>query len=276
MPAQTERSTRRGRAGALLGVLLAVALAEGTASGEPPGRLEAAARFDRGIHFYDAGNFAAALAEFEAAQRAVPGWQLWLNIGLAHRQLFRYGEAVADFHRYLDEGGERIPRDKRALVDKELRDIAGLVAEVAVHVEGGPATVEVDGAGVGGALFGAGRPLLLAPGPHVITASRDGAEPDRREVNVLSGQHLEITLAPRPRPTTAALSVTSHPEGADLTIDDSPVGRTPWSGELGVGGHEVRASLAGHATTRAEVVLTAGQRRTVTLELLAVAAPPPR
>lgn len=232
---------------------------------------EAATRFDRGVKFYDAGDYKAALAEFEAAYRAVPASVLFYNIGLAERRLFRYNDAVRAFGRYLDEGGDRIPAERRQRVAEELAEVRALVAEVAVRVDGAPALVEVDGVAAGRTPLDG--PLLLSPGHHLIAAVREGEEPAKKELAVISGQRVEVTLAPQRRVTTATLSVHSKPPGAELFVDGRFAGREPWSGTLEPGGHEVRAQLAGHEMARAELVLTAGQSRDLLVELAPL--PPP-
>lgn len=251
-----------------------LAAAAGARAEEPTAvrRAEASARFERGVKLYDRGNYAAALAEFEAAQAAVPTYQLWLDVGLCQQKLFRYGAASRALRRYLDEGGARVGKAERAEVDRALAEIRSLAAEVEVQVEGAPARIEVDGAAEEQALS---EPLLLPAGKHLIVASRGDDEPDRREVAVVSGQHLTLRLAPRPRLTTATLSVRTQPPGAELTVDGKYAGREPWSGVLEMGGHEVKAALMGFDKARAEVILTAGQNRALTLELVALPGPPP-
>jgi hypothetical protein len=195
----------------------------------------------------------------------VPSWQLLYNIGLAERRLFRYNDAVRTFRRFLDEGGDKVQPDRRARVEKELQEISASVAEVTVQVAGAPAEIEVDGAAAGKTPMDG--PLLLGPGRHAIEARREGQDPDRKEIDVVSGQRLTVALSPTVRPTTAKLTVSSQPPGAALSIDGHFAGREPWAGTLDPGGHEVRAELAGFEKARMEVVLTAGQERAVTVEL---------
>jgi tetratricopeptide (TPR) repeat protein len=46
------------------------------------------------------------------------------------------------------------------------------------------------------------------------------------------------------------VTVESSPPGANLSIDGLPLGRTPWTGELHLGAHELVASQAGHETRK--------------------------
>lgn len=240
-------------------------------------RAEAGERFERGVKLYRSGDYAAALVEFEAAWRVVPRFEVLLDVGMAERRLFRYGEAERSLRRYLDEGGAAVPPDRRAEVERELAEIRSLVGEVTVRVEGAPAEVSVDGRAIGRSpLDGA---LLLSGGHHVIRATRSGEEPDEQAVEVVSGAHVEVALAPRPAPKAIArLQVRSQPRGAEIAIDGRAVGREPWNGALDPGGHLLGATLAGHHPVRAEIVLTAGQSRDFTVELspLPAARPIPR
>jgi hypothetical protein len=236
---------------------------------------EAMARFDRGVVLYQGNNFTAALAEFEAAYRLTPRYPMLFNIGVTQKRLFRYGEAVRSLRRYLDEGGANVPPERRAQVEEELALIRAVVAEVTVRVDGAPADIDVDSRAVGKTPLDG--PLLLAAGPHTVGARRSGDEPAEKKIQVVSGERLEVVLELHPLavvPTTARLTIATQPPGAELTIDGRFAGREPWSGTLGPGGHQVRAELKGYVNTHSEVVLSAGQERTLTLELQLV--PPPQ
>jgi hypothetical protein len=120
-------------------------------------------------------------------------------------------------------------------------------------------------------------PLLLPSGHHVLRAIREGHEPAQRQIDVISGEQMQVLLSPRPRPkavTTAKLLVTSYPAGAQLIVDGKPVGSGPWSATLQPGGHEIRATLKGYEKTKQEVVLTAGQERSFVVELSPLPPPP--
>lgn len=259
-------------------LLLALLPAVRVSAEEPSDRAkeEAGTRFERGVKLYEAQDYAAALAEFEAAYRLVPRYQVLFNIGVTQKRLFRYNDAVRSLKRYLELGGDKVPPDRRDAVDKELHEIRALVAEVMVKVDGLPAAVEVDGRVVGETPLDG--PLLLAGGRHALRATREGYDPAVKDIEVVSGEHVEVALSPKLKPkvaTTAKLSVTTRPPGAELSLDGKPVGREPWSGVLQPGGHELRATLKGYHVTKQEAVLIAGQDRSLTIELTAIPPPPP-
>jgi len=268
----------RGISIALAAVLLAV-FVSGRASGDEPSdsaKQEAGTRFERGVKLYEAQDFAAALAEFEAAYRLVPRYQVLFNVGVTQKRLFRYNDAVRSLKRYLELGGDKVPQDRRDAVDRELSEIRALVAEVVVKVDGLPASLEVDGRLVGETPLAG--PLLLAGGHHQLRASRDGYDPASQEIDVVSGERVEVALSPKLKArvaTTAQLSVASRPPGAELSVDGKAVGTVPWTGTLQPGGHELRATLKGYHVAKQEAVVIAGQDRAVTLDLVAIPPPPP-
>lgn len=244
------------------------------ADADPKTLDEAAARYDRGVKLFDAGDFPGALAEFDAVYRLTGRWEVLFNVAVTQKKLFRYGAAVRSLERYLREGGQAVDGPRRAAVEKELTEIRSLVAEISVVVDGAPAQLDVDGLSEGTTPLD--RPLLLGSGRHVLRATREGELPDEKAIDVVSGQNATVRLTPRPRPVelkTAEIGLDSTPPGAALTVDGKDVGKAPWSGQLDAGGHLITASLDGYTKARQEVVLVAGQKRRVTIELLVL--PPP-
>ncbi len=250
----------------LLALLPALAFAQSKKEKE-----EAGAHFSKGIDFYKEGNYAAALAEFNAAYKAVPSYEVLFNIGLSERRLFKYGESVKTLNKYLSEGGAKVPKDRREAVKKELDAIRELVAEVTIKVEGAPAFVEIDGEKLGKSPFS--EPFLIGPGKHTFRAERDGEEPDEKTLELVSVTKVEVALKPRVKETLPGeLTIESNPPNAVITLDGKIMGTTPVKATLKEGGHEVIAEVDGYVTARTEVVLSPGQARKVTIELEPLAA----
>lgn len=250
----------------LLALLPTLALAQSKKDKE-----EAGAHFSKGIDFYKEGNYAAALAEFNAAYKAVPSYEVLFNIGLSERRLFKYGESVKTLNKYLSEGGAKVPKDRREAVKKELDAIRELVAEVTIKVDGAPAYVELDGEKLGKSPFS--EPFLIGPGKHVFRAERDGEEPDEKTLELVSVTKVEVALKPRIKETLPGeLTIESNPPNAVITLDGKIMGTTPVKATLKEGGHEVIAEVDGYVTARTEVVLSPGQARKVTIELEPLAA----
>jgi hypothetical protein len=75
----------------------------------------------------------------------------------------------------------------------------------------------------------------------------------------------------------ASLRVSVSLPGAEVTLDDKPIGRSPIDEELFVdpGRHAVRASLGGYADASEQVDAAKGSAQVVTVTLKAAAPPPP-
>ena len=227
---------------------------------------EAATHFTKGIDFYKEGNYSAALAEFRAAYKAVPSYEVLFNIGLCERRLFKYGDSVKTFNQYLSDGGAAVPKERRDAVKKELDQIKALVAEVSFKVEGAPAEVYVDGDKLGKTPIA--ELLLLGPGKHTFRAEREGEEPDEKTLELVSATKLEVALAPHTKAAVPGeLTIESNPPGAVITMDGKLLGPSPVKETVPEGGHEVIAELEGYVTSRTEVLVSAGQARKVTVEL---------
>jgi len=78
--------------------------------------------------------------------------------------------------------------------------------------------------------------------------------------NAASVRPLIATLAESLRKKgVQQLTVLSSPGGATVTVDDQPVGITPWTGELTPGNHHLLLSLRGYAGAARDVSLAADQ-----------------
>ena len=257
------------RLGPLACVWVAIAIATASparADDDDRKNAEASERVDRGLALYDKGNFAAALAELEAAYALVDSWKLLIHIGIVQRELFRYGDAVATLRKYLELGGDEIPAAQRARVEQELTEIRALVAEVHVVVVGGPAKLEIDGRAFGTSPFA--EPFLLAPGTHTLLATRPDQTPDQREIEVVSGSRYDVELEPTEKDERARLLLDSNPPNAALEIDGIDAGVGPIDLRLAPGDYMVTAELDGHATARQQIALLPGQERRYTIELV--------
>ena len=250
----------------LLLLLVAVPSSSSAKPPKPKAKTEAAMRYDRGVSLYKEGNYPAALAEFRAAQKAQPGFEVLFNIGLCERRLFKYGDAVRTFNAYLEQGGDKVPKERRDAVAQELEQISSLTAEVTITVEGAPARLFVDGEPQGSTPLSA--PLLVGPGKHTFKAERDGGETDEVTLELVSATKKTVKLEPKKasaKPGT--LVVDSSPSGAIFSIDGQLGGAGPLTVPLEAGGHQVVAELDGYQLARTEVVIVGGEERKLTVAL---------
>ena len=230
---------------------------------------EAADHYKKGVGLFKEGDFASALAEFRAAYQAVPSFEVLYNLGLTERRLFKYGQAVKTLNRYLEEGGKKVPADRRESVESELSQIRALTSKVIVKVEGAPAKVLVDGEEVGTSPLA--DPILLGPGKHTIRATRDG-EPEAEETfELASGSTKDVNLALKSKAPAGPveISIETDPRDAVLMLDGKLAGLSPTKVELSPGSHELIAELDGFQSTRTDVMVEPGKPRTVKLKMVA-------
>jgi hypothetical protein len=168
----------------------------------------AGAHFERGVTLAAQGAYAASLAEFEEAYRLAPAWQVLLNIGVVREKLGQPTLALEAFDAYLEQGGSGVPRDKRQQVEAERAMLRRQVAELVVTVEGGAATLEIDGEAR------AAAQIYVLPGHHQVTARREGSMA-HTEVDAHPGDRIVVALAlaaPEPAPPPVIVEVTRPPE----------------------------------------------------------------
>src|SRR5262245_36733682 len=119
--------------GLFLGGLLATCLPHGAGAQSLE---EADAHFQRGMQRVRAGDYAAAVGEFEAAERIQPHPATLYNLSQAYIRLDRAVDAVRTLREYVRV--EAIPAARRAAVERQLAELSGRVSilDVAAKPEG--------------------------------------------------------------------------------------------------------------------------------------------
>ncbi len=176
--------------------------APGTASPAAP---RVAELLKSGEARYGAGDFAAALADFEAADARPPTAEAARSIGLCQDKLGRYQAAAAAYHRFLAHPPPKLVDEVGVLVAR-LHEIEQMPGKVLLVASPPGASLTIDG-----------RPekqktpyeALLAPGKHIVRASAPEHEALEREVDIAFASTQEVTLtltaAPAPpQPVVAA------------------------------------------------------------------------
>jgi hypothetical protein len=227
--------------------------------------VDARTRFYTGAQLYQEGNYEGALVEFRESYRLQPVPVATFNVAQALRALHRYHEAAQQFRRYLREGGDSIPDDRRASVERTIRALERRIAPITLRVEPAGAEIRVDGRRVGIAPLR--EPLLLGVGRRVIEITADGYVPLRDELEVVGRQPRTVPIRLARRETAGAIRITTRPEHAHLRVDGLAVGRAPLERRVPAGGHVIEAELPGYETYRASVELAPRQQLTLTAVL---------
>lgn len=152
--------------------------------------VRARGHYERGVGLFDEGQYAGALAEFEAAYALTARPSLLFNIGQIHARLGHAVEAADTLERYLTEARD-VPAERRALVESEIATQRGRIGLVRVEayalgapVEG--ATVSVDDVTRG--TLPLAEPLRVSAGEHVVGVSAEGHETARERFRIAGGE----------------------------------------------------------------------------------------
>ncbi|MBM4320679.1 MAG: PEGA domain-containing protein, partial [Deltaproteobacteria bacterium] len=142
-------------------------------------------------------------------------------------------------------------------------------------------TLELTSRPAGAAITIDGRPagnspvkIVLPGGAVVVLATLAGYEPESRRVEVVAGKTAKVTFAlAREPPLHGELKVLSQPAGAQIFIDNQPVGVAPTDLKAERGTHLVRWELDGHSPVVQTVEVAGGKRQVLNAKLSK--APPP-
>jgi len=219
------------------------------------GKNEARARFDRGVHLFEKGETASALAEFKRANELVPNPLVLYNMGLVYAAMSRPVDAVDSLDAYLAQatGPQRAQRHHAEEVRAEQ---ATRIAKLVVKTSA-PASIDVDGIQVGQTPLT--TPIRVASGAHIVGAQAPGYLATRREITLPgeATQTIEIQLQAAAA-RLAQLWISSSPQGAEILVNGKSVGTTPLSASISVdpGELQVEARRAGYL--RAARILSLG------------------
>jgi hypothetical protein len=196
-------------------VAMAAALAVGlpapsTAASPPASAAEASKHFDRGVKLVDDEDWAGALVEFERAYEIFPNYRVLFDIAQCRYQLHDYPGALKAFQRYLADGNDAIPPDRRAKVESDVDGLKGRVASLRVTSSVAGAEVSVDDAVVGTTPLS--EPIAVSAGRHKITVRRQGWAAASREVALAGEEVSEVALDPI-SPAAAASMAAAPMEG---------------------------------------------------------------
>jgi tetratricopeptide (TPR) repeat protein len=166
--------------------------AEGKSKEELKREKTAEIHFDRGVDFFRDGMIAAALAEFLKSYKASPHWAVLYNVGVCYYRLGRYDESIQTFERYVEEGGEEIPPERRFTVEKMKIKMAASYGSIAVECDTPGVRVTIDGSHTFQTPLE--EPIPIAAGIHSIFIYHYGHYPILEEITVASGEESVVPV----------------------------------------------------------------------------------
>jgi tetratricopeptide (TPR) repeat protein len=164
----------------------------------------ATAHHRKALELYDAGDLSQALVEFERAYAANGNYRPLFNIGELHFQLGHYAKAQQSLEKYLKEGGDAIPQERRGEVEQDLAKLRLRTATLAVAVDPPDASVHINDEPA------PPKPTLVNAGRVHVRVEKDGYASLSRDVVVAGGEQQMVTVKlvplasapPPPQPVT--------------------------------------------------------------------------
>lgn len=260
--------------GSILLIALAVlSAAPSIGATTPEAKTEADAKrhFSSGVKLFQDGNFAGALAEFEAAYRNKPGPNSLKNVALSQKALFRYAEAADTLEQVLSRHDDELTSDERAAIRSAIDELGSLVGSILVRVAVKGARVSVNGRQLEPEELG--RPLRLNVGEHTLTAEAPGYARASRVVRIAGGQR-DVPVELPMKATAGFIEVrASSPEDA-IAIDRVPLKFGYYRGPFPPGEHLLQVYRSDHATYEQMVNLQLGETVVVDVPPLVADARP--
>lgn len=165
---------------------------------------QAAAAYKSGKAKMDAGNYAAAVPDFQLADTMWPGAAPKYYIGYCYDKMGKTAEAVAAYRRFINSNpgakyADRVALANRRIAEIEAENKAKATGKVMIKVTPpnlNGVTVIIDGQPV------AGLEHDLSAGPHSIEVTAPGYSKYQQQIDVVGATQLELPVSLAPAPVT--------------------------------------------------------------------------
>ncbi|MCC6214151.1 MAG: PEGA domain-containing protein [Polyangiaceae bacterium] len=241
-----------------------------TPASTEPAQARAKRHFKSGVKLFQDGNFAGALAEFEAAYALEPRGATLQNVALSLKKLFRYAQAAEQLERLVRLHAGELTEEQRRTVDLAIEELRSLVGSVVLRIRPADARVALGGRVVAAAERE--RPIVLDVGEHALVVEAPGFERVTRTLRVAGGQAgvpVEITL----QAVAGFLEVEAHDPAAKIVVDGKERGVHRWRGPVDAGRHAVRVEREGYVAHEQVIEAAIGKTVRVSAPALAQATP---
>ncbi|MGH7294458.1 MAG: PEGA domain-containing protein, partial [Polyangiaceae bacterium] len=224
--------------------------------------------FQTGLKLYNEGSYREALASFRKANDIAPRASLQRNIAQCHRDLKDFAAAYDAYRILLAKYGAKMGAAEKRAVERAIDELAMLTGGVRVTVTEPGATVSLDDHEVGTTPLAG--PVRANLGPHVVTVTKAGLEPIRKELRLTGGDEVVVAGPMQPEVTTGHL-VVNAPPGAkvEVFVDGADVGPAPWEGDVKPGVHTVESKGSDRFSPPRDVDVPRRERVELALELAA-------
>lgn len=156
---------------------------------------EAKSRYLKGVELHDEGDYQAALIEFRRSYELVPNFNVLYNIGQEYFQLADYANALRTFQQYMDEGGRRIPPNRKETVERDIEKLKSRVATLNVNVNVQGAEVRIDDQLIVTPIPG---PVLVSAGKRRVEVSKQGYRTSSKTIEVAGQETRDVPFNLQP------------------------------------------------------------------------------
>jgi hypothetical protein len=226
---------------------------------------EADKRFTKGVELFNEEDYPAALAEFLWAYNLEPHYAVLYNIAVCYVKMSRYTDALKYYNQYLEDGGSKIPESKTKQVMDEIAYIKSLMGGLMIKTNLDYVTVLIDGKEMGKTPLA--DPIMIAAGPHTVELALAGYMPVKEEVTIASGVSLEKSYTLVKDQRTSEVTVIATAPYAKVFVDGREMGKSPWTGELQVGEHEIKVTAPGYSDAFRPIVVHPEEAREIEMEM---------
>jgi hypothetical protein len=215
--------------GILVLAIVSAGVARAEPAAKPPGAdAEAQARqcFQRGLDLFDENDLDGAVVEFRRAYELAANYRILYNLGQVAAERHDYARAMDFFTRYLADGAEAIPADRRRAVEDELAKLRQRVGRIEV-VATAPASeryeILIDDEPVGWVPLEG--PITVNLGRRRVALRGKDGPVEARQVEVPSGELVRVELkAPHTGRARRAYSSASSPTSTGALMTTTPSG----------------------------------------------------
>lgn len=236
--------------------LLVVMLACGLAAADE--RDDAKREFAAGQNADKQKDYHVAIEHYLRAYELVPHPFALFNIAADYEQLGDVKQAVHFYEKYISETQDPSDRER---VKRILADLKARPGAVTIHTYPDGARLTIDGKDQGTTPFSG----MLKGGRHVVVVEYEGQR-QQRDLYVELGQPVEEQI--RFGVQQGMIQVSGSPVGAQVYIDNAPVGAMPTRVPEPAGEHSVRVMQMGFAPFETTAMVQPGSTTEVHAELV--------
>jgi hypothetical protein len=220
--------------------------------------------FRRGVDLYEDGDMSAALVEFSRAYQIVPHFKILYNLGQVAYQRQDYVQSLDYLRRYLDEGGDRVSRERRQKVEQDVRRLELRIGriEISTRAADDGAEILLDDVHIGVAPLN--EPAVANVGQRRVELVRADGQHEVHLVDVVGAETVRTSFtrsAPRLSRDVSGADVATRPSGVNLLARSPDPGPsvsssrriTPWLSWAAAG------VLAGGAAVTGSMALSASR-----------------